>query len=195
MSELGAEVILPGHGPLIYNNHEDRCSRILEDTATFLEDICKQVLELMNSGVTLSEIHQRVNYPRELLSKPYLLPHYDSHLLIPNSLWRKYAGYWDGEIHTLRPVDYGELSREISHLFVNENEMARKISQLHSQKKYTAAIFLSEMAIKSQPKEKELIEAAKQVFEHQSTFLVSNNSPYFFCVALNPVFFKRRTHR
>ena len=95
MAELGAETMLPGHGPPLVG--ADRVQAALTDTAALLESLVEQTLALMNEGAPLDQIVQSVRAPAELLARPYLRPIYDEPEFIVRNLWRLYGGWYDGD--------------------------------------------------------------------------------------------------
>jgi alkyl sulfatase BDS1-like metallo-beta-lactamase superfamily hydrolase len=111
MLDLGAEVMLPGHGLPIMG--AARVRQVLEDTAAYLESIVEQTLELMNSGMALDEIVARVEPPDDLAAKPYLRPIYDEPDFIVRNLWRLYGGWYDGDPSHLKPSPAPELATAI----------------------------------------------------------------------------------
>src|SRR6266850_2601977 len=82
MDALGAELLCPGHGYPIRG--ADRVHQALTDTATLLESLHDQTVEMMNAGARLDEILHTVRAPSDLLARPYLHPIYDE----PESIWR-----------------------------------------------------------------------------------------------------------
>jgi len=108
MLELGAEILLPGHGLPVVG--ADRVRQVLDDTASYLESVVEQTLDLMNSGVALDEIVARVEPPAELAAKPYLRPIYDEPDFIVRNMWRLYGGWYDGDPSHLKPAPAPELA-------------------------------------------------------------------------------------
>src|SRR4051812_46341667 len=75
MSQLGAELAVPGHGPPLFGS--DVVRRVLGDTDEALEVLIEQVLERMNAGAMLDEILHSVRLPETLRERPYLRSAYD----------------------------------------------------------------------------------------------------------------------
>ena len=59
MSELEAEIMLPGHGYPMFG--KENIQKALTTTAEFLDDIENQVMELMNQGKTLNFIIHKLS--------------------------------------------------------------------------------------------------------------------------------------
>ena len=114
MAELGAEVLLPGHGfPVV---GRDRVRAILDDTAELLESLVSQTLDAMNAGASLDHCLHTVRAPAELLEKPYLRPVYDEPEFIVRNIWRLYGGWYDGNPATLKPAPEADLAAEVARL-------------------------------------------------------------------------------
>ena len=114
MEALGAETLLPGHGPPIFGS--DRVRQALGDTAELLESICAQTLEMMNAGAALIDILHAVEAPAALLDKPYLRPIYDEPQFIVRNLWRLYGGWYEGNPAHLTPAHDRAIAAEIAAL-------------------------------------------------------------------------------
>ena len=120
----GPEVLLPGHGyPVI---GEDRIRRALDDTATLLESLVNQTLELMNGGARLDEVIHTVRPPDELIERPYLRPVYDEPEFVVRTVWRLYGGWWDGNPANLQPSPERELARELAELAGGAGALAER---------------------------------------------------------------------
>jgi glyoxylase-like metal-dependent hydrolase (beta-lactamase superfamily II) len=111
MAGLGAEHLLPGHGPPIEG--ADRVAQALGDTAALLETLVEQTLALVNRGARLDTILAEVRVPAELLEKPYLRPVYDEPEFVVRNLARMYAGWWDGNPARLKPPRDAALAGEV----------------------------------------------------------------------------------
>jgi glyoxylase-like metal-dependent hydrolase (beta-lactamase superfamily II) len=114
MRTLGAELLLPGHGPPIFG--AERVDRALAETAALLATIHDQVVALMNQGKTLDQVVAAVAIPGELLARPYLRPVYDDPAFIIRNVWRRYGGWWDGNPARLLPPRDAALAAEVSAL-------------------------------------------------------------------------------
>ncbi len=124
MAGLGAEVLLPGHGLPIVG--ADRIRTSLEDAATLLESLHDQTVAMMNEGARLDEIVHSVDYPTELLDKPYLQPVYDEPEFVVRNTWRLYGGWYDGNPAHLKPAPEPELARAVADLARGPTELAER---------------------------------------------------------------------
>jgi len=114
MRGLGAEVLLPGHGPPIFG--ADRIAEALDQTARLLRTIHDQTVAAMNQGLRLDDVVAAVTIPAELLERPYLRPVYDDPAFIIRNVWRRYGGWWDGNPAHLLPPRERALATEVAGL-------------------------------------------------------------------------------
>jgi alkyl sulfatase BDS1-like metallo-beta-lactamase superfamily hydrolase len=128
MAELGAEIMLPGHGLPVMG--AERVRAALEDTAALLESICDQTFELMNRGLPLDAVIHGVEPPADLVSKPYLKPIYDEPEFIVRNLWRLYGGWYDGNPAHLKPAREAELATELAALAGGAERLAERAQEL-----------------------------------------------------------------
>jgi glyoxylase-like metal-dependent hydrolase (beta-lactamase superfamily II) len=98
MVAMRPELLLPAHGLPIEG--KERIARVLDDVATALEDIVRDVVAMMNAGATLDTIIHTVRVPAETLAKPYLRPLYDEPEFVVRGIWRQFGGWWDGAAAT-----------------------------------------------------------------------------------------------
>ena len=124
MADLGAELMLPGHGPPLRG--ADRIRSGLSDTAALLESICEQAIALMNEGASLDELLRRVRAPAELLERPWLRPVYDEPDFIVRNIWRFYGGWWDGNPASLKPAAEADLAAELAGLAGGAERLAER---------------------------------------------------------------------
>jgi len=149
MAQLGAEVMLPGHGLPVVG--ADRVRAALEDTAALLESICEQALELMNRGAPLDEVIHGVEPPAGLVSKPYLKPVYDEPEFIVRNLWRLYGGWYDGNPAHLKPAPEAELAAELARLAGGAERLAERAHELAGEGSLRLAGHLAELAMQADP--------------------------------------------
>ncbi|MCW2708153.1 MAG: fold metallo-hydrolase, partial [Frankiales bacterium] len=94
MAELGAELLLPGHGVPVLG--VDRIRQALTESAELLEHLHDETVAMMNAGARLDEIIHTVQGPQHLLDRPYLRPVYDEPEFVVRNVWRLYGGWYDG---------------------------------------------------------------------------------------------------
>lgn len=149
MAELGAEILLPGHGLPIVG--ADRVRIALLDVAKLLESLHDQTLTLMNAGASLDEIVHTVEYPEELLAKPYLRPVYDDPEFVVRNVWRLYGGWYDGNPARLKPPPDSVLATEIASLAGGADRLADRARAAAESGDLRLAGQLAEWAVQAAP--------------------------------------------
>jgi alkyl sulfatase BDS1-like metallo-beta-lactamase superfamily hydrolase len=149
MDGLGAEILLPGHGPPILG--ADRVSQALQESAQLLETITEQTLAMMNEGLALNDILHSVVVPEALLERPYLRPIYDDPLFIVRNLWRLYGGWYDGNPAHLIPARDRDLARALAQLAGGASALARGAEERLADGELAVACELVELAWRAQP--------------------------------------------
>jgi len=114
MAALRPELLLPAHGLPV--GGENRIQRVLDETASVLESLVAQTLELMNDGATLDTIVHTVSAPAHLLERPYLKPVYDEPEFVVRNIWRLYGGWYDGNPARLKPAADEVVAAEVARL-------------------------------------------------------------------------------
>lgn len=153
MQQLGAEILLPGHGLPIRG--AENVSQVLGDTAELLESISAQTLELMNAGARLDEIIHSVAAPHRLLDLPWLRPVYDDPEFIVHNIWRLYGGWYDGDPSHLKPAPAHQLATEIARLAGGVSELLRRAGDLAGEGDLRLAGHLAEFAAQAEPENSE----------------------------------------
>jgi alkyl sulfatase BDS1-like metallo-beta-lactamase superfamily hydrolase len=156
MAELGAEVLLPGHGLPVVG--AERVNDALCDSAALLESLVEQTLALMNEGETLDTIIHSVAAPEELVSKPYLRPIYDEPEFVVRNLWRQFGGWYDGNPSRLKPAPDARLAEEVAALAGGGEKLAERALELAEAGELRLAGHLAEMAALASPE----LEAAQR---------------------------------
>src|SRR5436190_13011956 len=128
MADLGAELLLPGHGLPIAGAERIRIS--LLDAAELLESLHDQTLAMMNEGARLDEIIHAVRAPQHLLDKPYLRPVYDEPEFVVRNVWRLYGGWYDGNPANLKPAPESAVARELAALAGGAVQLAARAAEL-----------------------------------------------------------------
>jgi alkyl sulfatase BDS1-like metallo-beta-lactamase superfamily hydrolase len=162
MAELDAELLLPGHGPPILG--ADRIAEALADTAALLEIIHDRTVELMNEGLPLDDVIDRVEIPPALLRKPYLRPVYDDPEFIVRNIWRLYGGWYDGNPAHLKPAHRDALAAEVAALAGGAPALAARARALADGGDLTLACHLIAWAFRAAPDHAEVRAAHTEIF-------------------------------
>ncbi len=158
MAALGAETLLPGHGPPILG--AGRVAQALGEAAELLESLVEQTLALMNQGARLDELLQAVKLPDALLARPYLRPSYDDPRFIVRNLWRLYGGWWDGNPASLLPAPEADLARALAGLAGGARALAAAAEREAADDRLDLACQLVELAAQAAPDD-ETVHAAR----------------------------------
>jgi glyoxylase-like metal-dependent hydrolase (beta-lactamase superfamily II) len=149
MAALGAELLLPGHGPPILG--AARVAQALGESAELLESLVSQTLALMNQGACLDDVLHAVVLPERLLARPYLRPTYDDPRFIVRNLWRLYGGWWDGDPAHLLPAPAADLARVLADLAGGAPALAAAAERQLAAGRVDLACHLIELAAQAAP--------------------------------------------
>jgi alkyl sulfatase BDS1-like metallo-beta-lactamase superfamily hydrolase len=149
MAELGAELMLPGHGVPVVG--ADRIRQALTDSAELLEHLHDETVALMNEGARLDDIVHTVRAPQHLLDRPYLRPVYDEPEFVVRNVWRLYGGWWDGDPAHLKPAPAGALAQELAALAGGAERLAERARALADAGELRLAGHLAELAWRAAP--------------------------------------------
>lgn len=163
MAELGAELLLPGHGLPIAG--ADRIRQSLGEAAEILESLEEQTLALMNQGARLDDVIHAVKAPQHLLERPYLRAVYDEPEFVVRNIWRLYGGWWDLNPATLKPAPDGALATELAALAGGAGKLAERARELSAAGEHRLASHLAELASLASPGDALVETARSEVFE------------------------------
>ncbi len=163
MQALQPEVLIPGHGPVIFGTARTR--QVLGDGATLLESLVGQTLALMNQGCTLDEVLRGVSAPAGLLAKPYLQPKYDDPEFVVRAIWHLYGGWFDGDPAHLKPAPAAQLAAELAALAGGAQRLAERAIALAEDGRTGLAAHLAEFAAGAAPDDKAIQATRARVLE------------------------------
>lgn len=149
MAAQGAEVLCPGHGPVIYGN--DEITNCLSTAARYLHHIQDHVVACLNKGYILEETLNSLVMPEELVTSKWLPPLYGHPVFIAKGIFRRYAGYYTGHPAELFPPNYAETGAEVMILAGGPEAMAVRAGELAKEGKIELACQLAEWMIEAQP--------------------------------------------
>jgi len=176
MDRLGAELLLPGHGPPIEG--AARVHEALSQSAELLEILHDETLKRMNAGAALDAILAEVRAPERLLSRPWLRPTYDEPEFIVRNTWRLYGGWWDGDPARLKPARDGALAAEVAALSGGASLLAARAQELSAAGEHALACHLAEWAGRAAPDDAAIRAARAAVYERRAeaeTSLMAKN--------------------
>jgi glyoxylase-like metal-dependent hydrolase (beta-lactamase superfamily II) len=162
ISELGADVLLPGHGLPIVGR--DRVRQATSDAAELLESLLDQTLGLMNDGARLDDIVHTVRAPEHLLARPYLRPVYDEPEFVVRNIWRLYGGWYDGDPAHLKPAPPRDLATELASLAGGATRLAERAREVAAAGDLRLAGHLAELAALAAPDDKGVHAVRAEVF-------------------------------
>lgn len=162
MADLGAELLLPGHGIPIVG--AERVREALTDTALLLQTLCDQTRDLMNRGLRLDEVVRRVRVPADLLAKPYLRPAYDEPEFVVRNLWRLWGGWYDQNPAHLKPAPEADVAAEFAAAAGGARALAARAAELLASGRLRLAAHLAETAALAAPQDKEVARIRAEVY-------------------------------
>jgi len=162
MIAVGPELLLPAHGLPIEGRA--RIANVLDDIATALEDLVREVLGMMNSGATLDAIVHGVRVPETTLAKPYLRPFYDEPEFVIRNIWRQFGGWWDGAASRLKPAPDPALGAEVAALAGGAMRLAQRAVELANAGDLRLACHLADLAGWAAPDDPEVHEIRAEVY-------------------------------
>lgn len=175
MAELGAEIMLPGHGEPILG--ADAIRAALLDAASYLRCIIDTTLEGLERGLDHDAIVARVSVPAELAAKPYLQPTYDRPEFIARNVIRLHAGWWNGRAAELLPASAEARAREIVTLAGGVTALVARARAL-AENDLPLACHLAEWAQLGAPADRAVNEAVRDLFTKRAdaeTSLMARN--------------------
>jgi glyoxylase-like metal-dependent hydrolase (beta-lactamase superfamily II) len=174
MADLGADVLLPGHGLPIVG--ADRVRQATIEAAELLESLLDQTLALMNEGARLDDIVHTVQPPAHLLERPYLRPVYDEPEFVVRNIWRLYGGWYDGNPAHLKPAPARALAAELATLAGGAGRLAERASELATDGDLRLAGHLAELAALAAPDDEGVHKARAEVFGRRAELEASTMS-------------------
>lgn len=167
MAEVGAEVLLPGHGYPIFG--AERARTALSDTAAYLESLESQALALMNQGASLEDLLHTVKAPDDLLTRPYLRPVFDDSEFLVRNIWRYYGGWYDGNPARLKPARDAALAAEVCRLAGGARVVIERALELEEAGDSRLATHLAHMAVLAGAADPAVAEAGAGILERRGS--------------------------
>lgn len=166
MATLRPKVLLPGHGVPIYG--ESRVAEALENTASYLESLYEQTLDLLNQGARIYDIIESVRVPDNLQSIPYLQPIYDEPDFIVRNIVRHLGGWYSGVPSELKPAPRKHLSQEVVMLAGGLEPLLQRVRALIDASDHGVAAHLIDYAIDAHPDSTEVKALRREIYSHMA---------------------------
>ncbi|MBX3189979.1 MAG: MBL fold metallo-hydrolase [Labilithrix sp.] len=165
MADLGAEVLLPGHGAPILGAEAIRAA--LLDAASYLRAIIDATFEGLAKGLPHDTVVERVRIPPELAEKPYLQPVYDRPEFIARNIIRLHAGWWNGVAADLLPASLASRAKEIAALAGGAANLVARARALEASDA-PLACHLAEWAHEADPSDRAANEAIRDLYTRRA---------------------------
>ncbi|MET8584245.1 alkyl sulfatase dimerization domain-containing protein [Streptomyces collinus] len=149
MAALDAQIMLPSHGAPVFG--ADRIRQALTETAEWLESLVQQTLDGLNSGARLDDLIHCVRPPAHLADRVYLQAKYDEPEFIVRNLWRRYAGWYDGNPAHLKPAPESRLATALADLAGGAAALADAARRHADADELRIAGHLAEFAVQAAP--------------------------------------------
>jgi alkyl sulfatase BDS1-like metallo-beta-lactamase superfamily hydrolase len=111
MAAKEAEVLIPGHSPLVQGKEKIR-ERLLT-IAKAMRYLHEEVVKRLNAGMWYEDILHEVDLPKELKESEYLAPVYGCPKFVVHGILRQYTGWYNGNPSDLFPPKKVEVQKEI----------------------------------------------------------------------------------
>lgn len=148
MAGQEAEVLCPGHGPVIYGKAEIK--KCLLTAARYLHFIQDHVVACLNKGMILEETVNSLKMPEELMNSKWLPPLYGHPVFIARGIFKRYAGYYSGHPAELFPPDYAEVGHEVINLAGGASIIINRVKELQEKGCLEMACQLAEWLIEAE---------------------------------------------
>ncbi len=153
MAACGAEVLCPGHGPVIHG--KDEIKTCLLTAARYNHHIQDHVVSCMNKGMLLEETIKSLKIPDELLNSKWLRPLHGHPVFIAYAVYRRYGGYYNGNPAQLLPPAYDLVSQEVISLANGVEAVINRAKELQAAGKLDLACQVAEWVVEGAPECKE----------------------------------------
>jgi len=166
MSQLGAEVLLCGHGLPVFG--ANRVQQALSETADYLQSLLDQTLTLMNEGASLDAITRAVQPPADLAERPYLQPVYDEPEFIVRNIWRCYGGWYNDRPSDLKPAPTAAIASEIATLAGGVGRLVERAREHQTAGEMRLACHLIDWAAEAEPDSREVHAARAAIYTQRN---------------------------
>jgi len=190
MASLHPDVLVPGHGPPIQS---EEVQRVCLDTARALRYLHEEVVKRLNQGAWIEQILEEVRLPEDLAKKPYLAPVYGCPTFLIHGIYRRYAGWYDGNPSHLFPSRTMDIAKEVVPLAGGPEALLNRAKTLKEAGETQLALHLVDFVLDN-PETASLREA--HVLKADLLQARADEEPSFIArnIFANGVLMKRRAH-
>jgi alkyl sulfatase BDS1-like metallo-beta-lactamase superfamily hydrolase len=119
----------------------------------------------MNAGARLDELVHAVKPPEHLADRPYLRARYDEPEFIVRNLWRRYAGWYDGNPANLKPAPDRQLAAAVAELAGGSTALADVARRYADAGELRLAAHFAELAVQADDSDTTAHAARAEVFD------------------------------
>ncbi len=153
VATLGAQAVLPGHGPALRGG--ERIREALGTVARALRFLSEEVVGMLNLGMWPGEILRSFRWPEEFAASPYLAPIYGQPLFAVHGILRRYHGWYDGEPAHLFPPPREEVSRELLSMAGGGRRLLERVRELREKGESLLALHIVNIVAAAEGPERE----------------------------------------
>jgi alkyl sulfatase BDS1-like metallo-beta-lactamase superfamily hydrolase len=160
---LEAQVMFASHHWPRWGN--DRIQEVLRAQRDLYAHMNNQVLHLANLGVTINQIHNVYEVPKNLQQKWYCRGYHGSPEHNSRGVIQRYLGFWDCNPATLLPLSPSDSAPLYVEMMGGADKILTRGRELHDQGKYLLAMEILNKLVQAEPKNQVAKDLLADVFE------------------------------
>ncbi len=160
---LEAEVMLASHHWPRWGNA--RIQEVLRAQRDLYAHMNNQVLHLANQGVTINEIHNVYEVPKDLQDKWYCRGYHGSPQHNSRGVIQRYLGFWDCNPTTLIPLSPSDSAPLYVEMMGGAAKIMARGQELHNEGRYLLAIEIVNKLVQAQPQNQSAKDLLADIFE------------------------------
>lgn len=158
-----AEVMFASHHWPRWGN--PRIQEVLRAQRDLYAHMNNQVLHLANQGVTINEIHNVYEVPKDLQDKWYCRGYHGSPQHNSRGVVQRYLGFWDCNPATLVPLSPADSAPLYVEMMGGAEKIMSRGQQLHDEGKYLLASEIMNKLVQAQPQNQAAKDLLADIFE------------------------------
>lgn len=158
-----AEVMFASHHWPRWGN--DRIQDVMRGQRDLYANMNNQVLHLANQGVTINEVHNVYELPKELQQKWYCRGYHGSPQHNARGVIQRYLGFWDVNPTTLIPLSPGDSAPLYVEMMGGSAKIIERGRALHDEGKYLLASEIVNKLVQAEPDNAEAKDLLADIFE------------------------------